>query len=171
MFKNLLIAALIIMGVFLYTNPKNTSESSSESDSKNIIESMEKKADENGPSLDISGQGIQKLPSYVLSKTNLEVLDISDNSLTGALPSEIGKLRNLRVLKAGNNDMTGDPTEVGQLQKLEILDLSNNQLTGLPNELGNLKNLKTLNLSGNDYAEQDLEAIKQGLSPNIEIIL
>jgi Leucine-rich repeat (LRR) protein len=67
--------------------------------------------------------------------------------------------------------MTGVPAEVGQLSKLEVLDLSNNQLTGLPNELANLKKLKTLNLSGNAYSVQDLDVIRRGLSPDVNIIL
>jgi len=90
--------------------------------------------------------------------------------LTGALPGEIRFLKNLKVLKANNNLMTGVPAEVGQLSELEALDLSNNQLTGLPNELGNLKNLKTMNLSGNNYSQQDLDYIKERL-PKTNFIL
>lgn len=122
-------------------------------------------------SLDLSSQGLDKLPAYVTTRTDLEELDISNNKLTGALPSEIGKLKNLRVLIASNNLMTGVPAEIGQMPDLEILDLSNNQLTGLPNELANLKKLKVLNLSGNDYSSQDLEIIKKGLPVDTKIIL
>jgi Leucine-rich repeat (LRR) protein len=121
--------------------------------------------------LDLSYQDLEKLPEYVLTKINLEELDISNNNISGALPAKIRHLQNLRVLNASNNKMTGVPAEVGQLKKLEILDLSNNRLTGLPYELGNLKNLKTLNLSGNNYARQDLEVIKKSLPDNTEIIL
>ena len=121
--------------------------------------------------LDLSSQGLDKLPSYVLGLSNLEELNISNNKITGALPAEIHNLSKLRVLNASNNLMTGVPAEVGQLQNLEVLDLSNNKLTGLPYELGNLKKLKTLNLSGNNYATQDLEIIKKGLPSGVEIIL
>ena len=106
----------------------------------------------------------------VFDKTNLTELNVSYNQLTGALPSQIGKLKNLKILNASNNQMTGVPAEVGQLNNLEILDLSNNQLTGLPNELANLKKLKTLNLSGNQYSEQDLNNIRNSL-PNVNYIL
>lgn len=124
-----------------------------------------------GKSLDISNQGLIKLPSYVLSSTDLEELNISNNNIGGALPSEIGKLKNLKVLNVSGNVMTGVPAEIGQLSKLEILDLSRNKLTGLPYELGNLKQLKILDLSGNDYSEQDLNVIRKGLSPDVDIIL
>lgn len=120
--------------------------------------------------LDLSNKNLDALPKYVLDKNDLESLDISGNKLTGALPAEIRQLKNLKVLKASNNQMTGVPAEIGQLSKLELLDLSNNQLTGLPYELGNLKNLKTLILTGNDYSQQDLEIIKKGLT-NTNIIL
>ena len=114
---------------------------------------------------------MEKLPSSVLSRTDLEELNISKNKLTGALPSEIGKLTKLKVLNASNNLMTGVPAEVGHLPNLEVLDLSNNQLTGLPNELGQLSKLKVLNLSGNNYSKQDLDVIKKGLPSDVNIIV
>ena len=121
-------------------------------------------------SLDLSSQGLEKLPSYVLSRTGLEELDISNNKLTDALPSEMGKLKKLKVLNASNNLMTGVPAEIGHLPDLEVLDLSNNKLTGLPYELANLKKLRVFNISGNDYSELDLDIIKKGLSPEVTII-
>jgi Leucine-rich repeat (LRR) protein len=123
-----------------------------------------------GKVLNLSGQGLTKVPNSVFNQTNLEELNVSNNKLTGAIQAEIRFLANLRVLNASNNQMTGVPAEVGQLSKLEVLDLSNNKLTGLPYELGNLKNLKTLNLSGNSYSAQDLAIIQKGLPANVKII-
>ncbi|MEK7134215.1 MAG: leucine-rich repeat domain-containing protein [Patescibacteria group bacterium] len=120
-------------------------------------------------SLDLSRQNLEKVPSDVFKKTNLESLDLSNNNLTGAIPGEIRFLKNLRVLDLSANDMTGLPAELGQLSNLEVLDVSNNSLTGLPLELGNLTQLKTLNLSGNDYSEHDFGIIKQKLT-NTNII-
>lgn len=121
--------------------------------------------------LDLSNQGLSKLPEEALSRTDLIELDISYNSLTGALPAEIRHLQNLKILNASNNLMTGIPAEIGQLTNLEVLDLSNNKLTGLPYEMANLKKLRILNLSGNNYAEQDLDIIRRGLSSDVKIIL
>ncbi len=121
-------------------------------------------------SLDLSNQGLTKIPDYVFNKTNLQELNVSHNSLTGAIQSQIGQLKNLKVLNASYNKMTGVPAEIGQLQNLQVLDLSYNQLTGLPNELGNLQNLQTLNLTGNSYSQQDLDVIKSRLPSTVNII-
>ncbi len=120
--------------------------------------------------LDLSNQGLTKVPEYIFNMTNLQELNISNNQLTGAIQSQIGQLKKLKVLNASNNLMTGVPAEVGQLTNLQILDLSNNQLTGLPNELANLKNLKIFNISGNNYSTQDLNGIIQKLPTSVNII-
>lgn len=120
-------------------------------------------------SLDLSGQGLLKVPEYVFGRTDLESLDLSDNALEGALPAEIRHLGNLRSLDLSGNGFTGVPAEIGQLAKLEILDLSNNRITGLPYELGNLSNLKILRLSGNSYSTADLAVIRASLPPSVTI--
>ena len=119
--------------------------------------------------LDLSGQGLTALPADVLGRTDLQELDISGNRIGGALPSEIGKLKALRVLDASGNLMTGVPAEIGHLPELRVLDLSDNDLTGLPHELGGLKNLETLDLRGNDISAPDLEVIRAGI-PDAEIL-
>lgn len=124
----------------------------------------------NETTLNLSSSNLTKVPSDIFEKTDLIELNLSNNNLTGALPGEIRFLKNLQVLNLSGNNFTGVPAEVGQLSNLRVLNLSNNSLTGLPYELGNLKNLQTLNLSGNDYAEQDLEIIKQGLPENVTIV-
>ena len=39
--------------------------------------------------------------------TNLEVLSLRDNQLTGSIPSDIGNLTNLTLLSLSNNQLTG----------------------------------------------------------------
>lgn len=169
-FLTLLLIVLVAFGFFYPQIFKTSTVSNESAKPGNAQESARVSINKNN-TLNLSNQGLQKLPASVLKMTNLEELNISNNQLTGALPGEIHDLRNLRILNASNNLMTGVPAEVGQLSNLEVLDLSNNRLTGLPNELGNLKKLKKLNLSGNDYSKQDLEVIKKGLPPSVQIIL
>lgn len=119
--------------------------------------------------LSLSGQGLTKAPDYIFNQTNLEELNLSNNSIGGALQSQVGNLKKLKILNLSNNKFTGVPAEVGQLKNLEILNLSNNQITGLPNELANLSNLKLLDLTGNEYSEVDLAKIKLGLPSSVVI--
>lgn len=135
----------------------------------NTLKIGDKTIIQGGKTLDLSSQGLSQIPSYVFSKTDIEELDLSGNRLAGMLPAEIGNLKNLKVLNASNNKMTGVPAEIGRFSNLEVLDLSNNKLTGLPYELGNLKNLKIFKLSGNDYSREDLWAIRKNLSASVVI--
>jgi Leucine-rich repeat (LRR) protein len=123
-----------------------------------------------GPSLDLGGQGLSRVPEYVFSRTDLVSLDVSNNNLTGSLQAEIRHLQKLRTLDLSDNDFTDVPAEIGQLNNLEVLNLSNNPLTGLPYELGNLSNLTTLDLRGTQYSTQDLAVIRAKLPATTKVI-
>jgi len=119
--------------------------------------------------LDLSNRGLTSVSVDIFNDTSITELNLSYNNLTGALPSQVQKLKNLEFLDLSYNKFTGVPAEVGQLRKLKILDLSNNQLTGLPYEIGNLTQLEILDVSGNDYSEADLAKIVSTL-PNTQIL-
>ena len=119
--------------------------------------------------IDLSGQGLTKIPESIFKNTTLEQLDLSSNRLTGAPQAEIRFLQNLKSLDLSNNQLTGLPAELGQLKNLETLNVSNNKLTGLPLELGNLTQLRVLDVSGNAYSKQDLDQIASKL-PTTTII-
>ena len=122
-----------------------------------------------GKVLDLSNQGLTKLPMDIFDRTDITELNVSGNKLTGALPSQIQRLSKLRKLDASNNLMTGIPAEIGQLSDLEYINFANNGITGLPNEIANLKKLKTIDLSGNNYSAYDMSLIKKSL-PNLQVI-
>jgi Leucine-rich repeat (LRR) protein len=120
--------------------------------------------------VNLSGQGLTRVDTKIFDNRSIEELDLSNNNLTGALPSEIGKAKNLRILKAADNQLTGIPAEIGQLTKLETIDFSNNKIDTMPNELANLKNsLKTLNLSGNTY-NADYQARIKAMLPSTNVM-
>jgi len=120
--------------------------------------------------LDLSGKGLTSLPAEIGNTDYILQLNVSNNNLTGALPAEIRKMQDLRVLNASHNKLTGIPAEIGQLKNLEEVDFSYNQINTMPNEIENIKgNLKVLNLTGNPYTSTTLNAIKKKL-PNTQVI-
>ena len=60
--------------------------------------------------------------------TNLTILQLYNNKLTGSIPVEIGKLVNLEILFLEENELSGRlPAELGQLTSLEWFWLKNNE--------------------------------------------
>ena len=61
-------------------------------------------------SLMLSGTGLtDSIPPQIGNLTNLTVMSIVDNpSLTGAIPKELANLVNLTHLNLSNNNLTGD---------------------------------------------------------------
>jgi hypothetical protein len=82
--------------------------------------------------------------------TQMEYLDLSGNSLTGALPSDIGKLASLKLLNLARNGFSGQmPSALNKLDSLEYLDLSHNKFVGeIPDKLPS--SLNAFNVSYND---------------------
>ena len=78
------------------------------------------------------------IPDSLLTLSNLEVLDLSDNLLSGSIPAEgWNNLDSLQWLKLEDNRLTGAiPAALGNLDDLTILWLSGNNLSGcIPEEL------------------------------------
>lgn len=92
-------------------------------------------------------------PSIGDASTTLTEVLLLNNQLTGCLPYEIGFLKELRLLDAGNNLLTGPlPCSLGCLWKIEQLNLAGNLLYGrVPEIICRLGNLMNLSLSGNYF--------------------
>lgn len=171
-----LLAIVLVLGVgaFVGSNYLNNFTTPEERDAPPEVVQSEDIIDQttnSDSSIDLSGTGLTSVPKYVFERTEIETLNLSQNSLSGSLPAEVRHLKNLRVLNLSENNFTGVPAEIGQLQNLEVLDLSGNPITGLPHELANLKKLKILDLRGTTYSTLDLNIIKAGLSGDVVIQL
>eukprot|EP00939_MAST-03C_sp_MAST-3C-sp1_P004028 g4028.t1 len=93
------------------------------------------------------------IPSVLGRLSRLRVLDLgTHNELNGPVPSELGNLSELVSLDlGGTNTLVGSiPSHLGLLSKLTTLTLSGrNALTGsIPSHLGRLSSLETLDLGG-----------------------
>jgi hypothetical protein len=97
---------------------------------------------------------LKTLPEEIGNLRKLEELIIDNGngcSMNISLPSSIGKLENLRVLRLyGAIGAPNLPATIGNLRKLEILDLGRNGLKSVPPQIAALSNLKTLRLEYND---------------------
>ena len=77
-------------------------------------------------------------------------LDLSNNGLTGALPSEVGEFVDVVDLNLSGNELSGPlPGSIGDLERLETLDLGDNGMEGaLPGTIADLGSLKELRWRG-----------------------
>ncbi len=84
----------------------------------------------------------------------VSVVNLSENNLTGEIPTELGGLSHLRRLYLQRNGLSGPiPPELGNLTRNEVLFLHRNALSGtIPAELGNLSNLRWLALNANQLS-------------------
>ena len=100
------------------------------------------------------------IPWQLMNLRGLRALGLDGNSLSGAIPPELGNLTDLvdlnlgqvcNVIECRSNELTGAiPWQLGNLTNLQTLVLGGNQLTeSIPAELGNLTRLEWMDLSGN----------------------
>lgn len=102
--------------------------------------------------LDISNNALTgTIPSHLFAKfPNLLVFDANSNMLNGRLPASIPATNALEFLALFSNMLTGEvPGAMGDLAKLTHLDLSQNQFTAFSADLGRLTKLDFLFLASN----------------------
>ncbi|KAK1393269.1 putative LRR receptor-like serine/threonine-protein kinase [Heracleum sosnowskyi] len=94
------------------------------------------------------------LPNEFATLTDLQVIDLSRNYISGSIPSAFGRLRVKFLSLLGNMIYGLIPPEIGNIITLEELEFEDNLLEGpLPENLGNLTGLRRLLLSGNNFNE------------------
>ncbi|RVW82682.1 MDIS1-interacting receptor like kinase 2 [Vitis vinifera] len=93
-----------------------------------------------------------ELPLSLANLTQLEYLFLYSNRLHGSIPPEIGKMKNLIYFFLHDNNLTGViPSSFGNLTNLILLSLSGNQISGfIPPQIGKMKNLNVLDLGYNN---------------------
>lgn len=100
--------------------------------------------------LNLSRNRLSALPPSLCKLSKLRRLYVSFNCLDfSGIPSGIGKLCNLEVFAASNNNLEAVPEGVVRCGRLKKLILSHNQLITLPDAIHLLNDLEVLDLSDN----------------------
>ncbi|KAF8391106.1 hypothetical protein HHK36_023407 [Tetracentron sinense] len=93
-----------------------------------------------------------EIPSLICKSSSLEILDLSNNSLSGLIPQCLGNFSNsISVLKLRRNRFHGTiPQKFSTGSNLRTLDFNGNLLKGrVPRSLVNCKRLEVLDLGNN----------------------
>ncbi|KAH7663551.1 Non-specific serine/threonine protein kinase protein [Dioscorea alata] len=86
------------------------------------------------------------------SNTKLIHLILDGNNFSGSIPSTIGLVQTLEVLRLGKNRFNGTvPSSISNLTSLNELNLANNNLTGAMPDLTGMNNLVYVDLSNNTF--------------------
>ncbi|KAL5576310.1 hypothetical protein UlMin_018009 [Ulmus minor] len=106
--------------------------------------------------LRLSGIGLEgKFPRGIANCTALTGLNLSNNQLSGTIPSDIGALLPyVTSLDLSNNKFSGEiPKSLSNCAYLNVLKLDHNQLSGsLPMELGLLHRIKSFSVANNQLS-------------------
>ena len=91
------------------------------------------------------------IPDELYTCVELEWIDLSRNSFSSTISTEIGNLRNLKVIKLNENFLSGSiPSRIFMATELQTLMLQANKLTGsIPTEIGTLDFIEFAHLSYN----------------------
>ncbi len=99
--------------------------------------------------LDLKGNNISgPISDDVGDLVTLLVFDVQGNGFSGTIPPSFGQLIDTRQLDLSENQLTGSlPSEIASMSSLQSLLVNNNLLTGsIPSELGQLTNVRSIYL-------------------------
>ncbi|PIN21787.1 Leucine-rich repeat protein [Handroanthus impetiginosus] len=101
--------------------------------------------------LDLSRNKISGSITFLCHARDWELLDLSNNLLSGQIPDCFTHFERLKYLNLANNNFSGKiPHSFGSLGALSLLHLRNNSFSGeLPTSMRNCTNLKMIDLGEN----------------------
>ncbi|KAL1803308.1 hypothetical protein ACET3Z_031955 [Daucus carota] len=108
------------------------------------------------------------IPEWISTQKNLDILDLSNSSLTGKFPLWLAEM-DIKSILLSHNKLTGSiPSRLFQSSSLSILALSKNNFSGeLPENIGDAHNIKVLMLSANNLSG----AIPKSIADIPELVL
>ncbi|KAI1435329.1 protein phosphatase 2C [Xylaria sp. CBS 124048] len=102
--------------------------------------------------LDVSFNAIGSLPEEIGNLRSLEKFVITNNRLTGSLPSTFSRLANLRELDLKYNTLTSIDV-ISELPKLEVLSADHNHVSQF---VGSFERVRSLKLNANPITKFDI---------------
>nr|XP_017227347.1 PREDICTED: LRR receptor-like serine/threonine-protein kinase GSO1 isoform X2 [Daucus carota subsp. sativus] len=125
----------------------------------------------------LAGCGIRgEIPDYLQkASSSLQVLDLSENHLTGEIPTWFGNLTQIWSLNLSRNSLTSTiPKTITNLGSLTVLDIHSNKLTGTINEVFHIQSrfegsLTYIDLSDNRFTS-GIEQIGRGSQTGIQYL-
>jgi internalin A len=117
-----------------------------------LLQLIERAKAENWTELDLSDEGLTKIPPEIFQLSQLTKLNLHDNKIT-KIPDAILYLSNLQQLDLGVNQITKIPDAIASLSNLQYLYLGVNQITKIPDAIASLSNLQYLYLYDNKITE------------------
>ncbi len=121
-----------------------------------------------GKGIDLSNNGLTKLPKEIEKMKNLLFINLRNNSLHSI--NSLLSLKNIRVLILDENPLGQIPPSIDSLTDLEVLSVRACHLSTLPSSLFRLKNLKTIVLGGNQIPDHLIQELKEQL-PQCKVIV
>ncbi|KAF3435984.1 hypothetical protein FNV43_RR23076 [Rhamnella rubrinervis] len=104
--------------------------------------------------LDLSDNWLSgRMPDCWLPWRELVVLNLENNNLWGIIPSSLGSLSRLQTLRLRHNSFSGSlPSSLNRSSQLQLLDVGHNNLNGkIPTWIGENLGLKLLSLKSNEF--------------------
>ncbi|KAM3374716.1 hypothetical protein P3S68_013430 [Capsicum galapagoense] len=112
--------------------------------------------------LDLSNNSLScTVPLSLGNCKSLIYLNLGQNKLTGSVPEELEHVTSLRYLDLNGKEFEGSfPTVIEKFQELEILNLAGNRFKGrIPKFIGDLYHLRILVLASNSFNESIPEGV------------
>ena len=100
-------------------------------------------------SINLSDNGIGKIPDIITACTSLSSLDLSNNKLW-YFPEKMDEMVSLRILDISNNNLTWFPRQIAQVVSLEELRMDRNKIEGIGEYARALTNLRYFSINNNN---------------------
>ncbi|KAL4591576.1 hypothetical protein LXL04_004545 [Taraxacum kok-saghyz] len=136
----------LLTKLWLYSNKLECHIPSSLGNCRNLLE------------LHLNGNKLNgKIHAQLLQLSSLTIaLDLSQNNLSGSLPTDVGDLKMLAYLDLSDNKLSGKiPGSIGGCTSLTFLFLKDNLFQGVvPPSLSSIRGISTLDISHNNFSGQ-----------------